>query len=304
MPVLCWAFWLPKTLLWAAGAAEASALLLALVSWRVPLSKATVIGAAAGCLIGAWVGSRGFPTYPMKVHPSARWMQPLDSIWLTQSPAKPYSIRTTSDLRRNGEDSLRFEMRPGDTWINRAFTATCRDEISTEQFPPAISTRWYALSLYLPTNFPIEDVRLILAQWHGRWQLWQPGRIPPLSFRFVNGRFFIPLRYNAERIIRDPSSAPGATLFETSSFALGRWHDFIVQAKWSCREDGFVNIWWNNKQIVAYRGPVGYDEATGPELKFGLYRDDTDKTYVACFNHVKLGLTAADVGFEPPGTAP
>jgi len=303
-PVLCWTFWLPEALIWAAGAAEALAIILAAVSWRRWLAKTALAGAAIVCALGAWLGARGFPTYPMKVHPTAGWMKPLDSTWVIQSPAKPYSVQSDSAMKRDGEDSLRFELRPGDTWISRVFVATCRDEISTEEFVPANSVRWYALSVYLPADFPIEDNRLILAQWHGRWQLWQPQRIPPLSFRFINGRFFIPMRHSAESVIRDPAAVPGETLFETNSFALGQWHEFVVQAKWSCRDDGFVNVWWNGRKIVGYRGPVGYDEVTGPELKFGLYRDDTDQTYVAWFNQVKSGLTGAEIGFDPSPAHP
>jgi len=51
--------------------------------------------------------------------------------------------------------------------------------------------------------------------------------------------------------------------------------------------------------VAAYRGPVGYADRGGPEFKFGLYRDDTDKTYVVCFNAVRTGASAASVGFDP-----
>jgi hypothetical protein len=299
LPVLCWTFWLPQALLLAAGGAEASAFILGVLSWRGPLAKTAVTGAAMVCLLGAWLGSHGFPTYPQKVHPTASWMKPLDSTWVLESPAKPYSIQSVADMKRNGEDSLRFELRSGDTWVDQAFVSTFRAEVSTEECAPANSVRWYALSVYFPTDFPIEDNRLLIAQWHSRWHLLQPGRMPPVAFRFINGQFLVTLRHSANRVIRNPEAVPGETIFQKDNFDLGRWHDFVLQAKWSCKDDGFVNIWWNGRKIVEYRGPVGYDEATGPFLKFGLYHDATDKTYVAYFNQVKSGQTAEDIGFDP-----
>ena len=78
----------------------------------------------------------------------------------------------------------------------------------------------------------------------------------------------------------------------------------MIQAKWSCKDNGFVNIWWNGKQIVEYSGPVGYDMELAPQFKFGLYRDATEKTYIAYFNQVKVGNSSKDVGFDLSTAAP
>jgi hypothetical protein len=176
---------------------------------------------------------------------------------------------------------------------------TFRAEVATKAFPPANSVNWYTFSVYFPTNFPIEDNRLVFAQWKEKEALLGTGRIPSLAFRFVNGKCSLTLRHSDEKVIRDPDAVPSETLFKTTNFDLGRWHDFVVQAKWSYKDDGFVNVWWNDKQIVQYRGPVGYDENVAPQFKFGLYRDATDKTYVVYFNHVKLGDSPHDVDFTP-----
>jgi hypothetical protein len=101
-------------------------------------------------------------------------------------------------------------------------------------------------------------------------------------------------------VIRDPDSVPSEELYKTRKFLRNEWNDFVVQAKWSCKDDGFINIWWNRKQIVKYKGPVGYDDPLGPQFIFGLYRDKTDKTYIVYFNQVKSGDRPEDVGFSPP----
>ncbi len=110
LPVLCWAFWLPQVLLWIACGAVLLSFVLGVVGWRRPLAKAAVVGAVAFGLLGVREVQRGLPTYPLEIRPTAAWMKPLATRWITQSAAKPYSIRTDSDCQERGEDSLRFEL--------------------------------------------------------------------------------------------------------------------------------------------------------------------------------------------------
>jgi hypothetical protein len=246
-------------------------------------------------LILCW---RGFPTVQQKINPTADWMKPLDSTWVLQSPGQPYSIQTVSDMKKNGEDSLRFELRSGEMWVDQTFMRTFRAEIATKEFPPAGSVKWYGFSVFIPTNFPIEDNRLVFAQWKEKEAFLGKRLSPSLAFRFVNGKFAVRLLHSDGKVIDDADAVPSETLFKESNFALGQWHDFVVQAKWSYKDDGVVNIWWNGKQIVEYHGPVGYDEKLAPQFKFGLYRDATEKTHIAYFNHVKSGDDPKDVDFD------
>ncbi len=134
LPVLCWAFWLPQVLLWVACGAVLLAFSLAAIAWRHPLAKLTVIGAVAFGLIAVCAVQRGLPTYPLVIRPTAAWMQPLKTNWITQSAAKPYSIQTDSAIQLDGEDSLRFELRAGDTWVDQTFLRTHRAEVTIEGF--------------------------------------------------------------------------------------------------------------------------------------------------------------------------
>lgn len=188
--------------------------------------------------------------------------------------------------------------------MDRTFQSTFRAEVATKKFPPANSVKWYAFSVFFPTNFPIEDNRLVFAQWKEAETLFGPRLIPSLAFRFVNGRFSVTLRHGAEEAVPNPDAVPAEELFKKNHFHLGQWHDFAIQSKWSCKNDGLVNIWWNGKQIVEYHGPVGYHEPLAPQFKFGLYRDATDKTYVAYFNQVEIGDAAKDVGFDASTATP
>ena len=299
LPVLCWAFWLPRVLLLVACGAVVLALVLGIIAWRRWLGKLAVVGAMAFCLVGGWLGRHGFQTYPLQIQPTAAWMQQLAPHWITQSAAKPYSIRTDADLQDGGADSLRFELRSGDTWVDQTFSRTFRAEVTSNEFPPAGVMQWYAFRVFFPADFPIEQNRLVFAQWKEREGFLAQGLSPSLSFRFVNGKFSIRLRHSSDKVIRDADAVADEDLFKTKDLPLGQWQDFVVQAKWSYQDDGLANVWWNGQEIVEYRGPVGYNQQFAPKLKFGLYRDATPSPYVANFNQVKIGDSPEAVGFDP-----
>jgi hypothetical protein len=239
----------------------------------------------------------GFGTKQPRIKVTADWMKPLESAWGTQSPGKDYSIQSVSELRSSGETSLRFELRKGEHYSDLFGKTSFRSEVNARDFPPLGSVRWYAFSILVPDDFPIEDNRLVLAQWHGadKKYLGEAPRSPSMAFRYSNGSLFITICHGADRIVRDAKAVLSKTLFQTEQFPRNAWNDFIIQAKWSCKSDGFVNVWWNGRQVVRYSGPVGYNDDFGPYFKFGLYRDDSDQTYVVYFNHVSIGGRREDL---------
>jgi hypothetical protein len=254
-------------------------------------------------VILAWAYfSMSFGTRQQNFQATVDWMKPLESAWGTQSPGKPYSIQIVPPVSNSTEDCLRFELRKGEFYADLFGKMSFRSEVNARDFPPIDSIRWYRFSLLLPKDFPIEDNRLILTQWHGadKKYLGEVSRSPTLAFRYSGGRFFITMRHSANRIIRDASRVPSETFFETDQFPLGEWHDFLVNAKWSYRDDGYINVWWEGRQVVSYAGPVGYNDDFGPYFKFGVYRDDSDKTYVVYFSQVKIGDRLQDITTPDP----
>lgn len=292
----------PQAVSWAALGIETCALILGLRAWQRRLAKMAVSGAAVFIALSLLLFFYG-PTVQREVRPTATWMKPLETTWELQSPGKTHSIRTASDVQKDGEDSLRFEIRGGERWVDTTFETTYRSEIATREYAPVSSTKWYSFSVYFPQDFPVEENRLVFAQWHtGRESAGDLPLSPPLALYFQSGNLKIKLRHSDELPVRDAEGVPDERLF-SETFPLGQWHDFVVQAKWSWQPDGFVNIWWNNQQIVEYRGPVGYRRKTGAQFKFGLYRDATERTYVAYLNQVKAGDSSSDVGFDPSTAA-
>jgi len=131
----------------------------------------------------------------------------------------------------------------------------------------------YSFSEFVPTNFPIVPVRLVLAQW--KQYCPEGGNCsddsPVVAIRYVSGVLKITHQIGPHQ----------TTLYETKEEARGQWLDFKFQIRFSTNETGRVKAWLNGKQVVDYTGVNAYPEnaATGYThpgrfyFKMGLYRD-------------------------------
>ena len=224
------------------------------------------------------------------------WLVNFDK-WEQDSGGMPHSVTRVSEPKRQAEDSLRFEVRHEDK-IFRHGEQTFRSEVVPFSNPiPMGAEQWFGFSLYLPADFPIEDNRLVLAQWWAftKKYLGEVSRSPALSLRYREGRLQVSMRSSDQRIIKDADSVPKTEIFSTNEFQLGKWNDFVFHMKWSYKADGFVEIWWNGEQVAQYKGPVGYNDDQGPLPKFGIYRDDSEKTYISFFSEYRRGNSFEEV---------
>lgn len=156
--------------------------------------------------------------------------------------------------------------------------------------------RRYSVSIFIPKDFPIENNRLVLAQWWAKTktQLGEVHRSPILHLRFAEGRLAILLRRYSEKVVHDDQAFVQTNLYSTR-FELGKWHDFVFHVKWSPDNDGFIQAWNDGEKIVDFKGSTENQDEVGPVFKFGLYRDDSPKAYVAYFSDVFTGPTPESV---------
>ena len=223
--------------------------------------------------------------------------------WVLQAPSADYAVSLEGlGPRESKAYAFRFELRKGDCWV-AGQEKSFRSEINTDDYVSINSECWYGFSMMLPADFPIEDNRLVIGQWWSKPKVaeGEPYRSPPLAQRFRKGKFHITLRHSSKRVMMNDSDAEDTTLYETKQLALGSWHDFVYQVRWS-NSSGLVNIWLDGKQVASYRGPVGYDDDLGPTFKFGIYRDDSKETYVVNFANVKRGKSMSEVEPSRPSS--
>jgi Polysaccharide lyase len=216
--------------------------------------------------------------------------------WEILSPGQPHNLQSVEDPLSKNSRAIRFELRKGEQWLNHGI-GSYRTEISTGEFPPLASEKWYSFSLFLPEDFPIEDNRLVLAQWWSKTkkQLGEKPKSPSAAFRFRGGLLYLSIRHSSEQVVRNPDRVPEEIVFSTKDFILGRWHRFTVFAKWSFKTDGRIKVWLDGAEVANYSGPVGYNDDEGPVFKFGLYRDASEKTYVAYFKEIKIGNSRTEI---------
>ena len=223
------------------------------------------------------------------------WLSSFDN-WEQDSSGKSYSIQKTASIKRHSAESLRFEVRPGDTYDNKG-KKSYRAEVEIDKNISIRSEQWYGFSLFLPQDFPKENNRLVLAQWWAptKKYLGEVSRSPSMALRYREGRLHVTIRYSNERVIKDADTVPSKEIFSTEQFQLGQWSDFVFHVKWSSQSDGFAEVWWNGKQVANYRGPIGYNDDQGPVSRFGIYRDDTDKAYVSYISEYRIGNSYQEV---------
>jgi hypothetical protein len=129
-------------------------------------------------------------------------------------------------------------------------------------------------SMFFPPNFPIVDVRLVIAQWK-QYCPTETGpcsdQSPVLAIRYVNG----------EMIITQAIAGKRHVLFQQKVEFRNRWLDFVVRARFTPNANGHEAVWLNGTQIIEYKGVTanaelpagGYPNPSFYFFKMGLYRD-------------------------------
>jgi len=133
----------------------------------------------------------------------------------------------------------------------------------------------FSFSMFIPTDFPIVPTRLVIAQWK---QYCPKGGdcfddSPVLAMRYIGGEL---------RITQDFGNGKHHTiLYKEKGEFRGRWLDFRFQVRFSTNENGRVQAWRGERQMVDYKGATanpenattGYASPSRFYFKMGLYRN-------------------------------
>jgi hypothetical protein len=209
----------------------------------------------------------------------------------TKKFADLYSGQIVSNPVRGGRYAAKFELRTGDDTGDGV-----RAEVKEEYRAPFGREIWYSFSTLIPSEFPIVETPIIISQWHASED---PGeevaaRSPILANRYGSGDLVIDIRFSSQRIQRT-NDGISKVLYEQKSFPKGVWHDFIYRICWSYHSDGLIDCWLDGKQIIGYRGPVGYNDGVGPYFKFGLYHHGGSKPFIIYHDEYRRGFSRIDV---------
>ena len=87
---------------------------------------------------------------------------------------------------------------------------------------------------------------------------------------------------------------------------IGRWHDIILNVKWTTKQDGYFKQWINGKLVYHYKGNTSKPKGSVNRFKFGIYRGNTydtpkESTHIVYYDEIHLAKKCEKLGLEDLG---
>jgi Polysaccharide lyase len=215
----------------------------------------------------------------------------LGPIWQLQR-VRPDALTFVADPTGARRRVLAVTLRAGD--MADAGGRTERAELSeaNDVHLPTGTPVWYGFSLYVPPDFPIVDRRLVVGQWKQDCGNCAADHSPAIANRYRGGVFSITIDHAGGR----------RTLFEERTDMRGRWRHLAYHIMLTPSHDGVLQAWLDGRQVVDYRGPLGFeDDRDSVYFKLGLYRDTFDQPMTLYFARFRRGSSRAEVDPATPG---
>lgn len=224
----------------------------------------------------------------------------------------PHSLRI-DDLARRGAYALRADLRYGDPQAaggTRAESHTLR--MSATHYR-AGDTRYYGVSIYIPSTWQTDTREDIVFQWHKLKDSCDDPVRSPSAFLAVMPNGTWRLRTNHDANACSTPTSVGKLAYDLGPATPGRWHDFVFRIKWSYTDTdtdtGTIQTWHKTNVITTWTkvldtiGPNTYNDqpASIGYLKWGIYKPawNTAPTAVTqrlvWHDNIAVGETFADV---------
>jgi Polysaccharide lyase len=197
----------------------------------------------------------------------------LSNLWTKDRMVKD-ALEMQAAIVRKGHYAAKMTLKAGDVFEpgSERGIATERDELrENKNYASAEGKLYeYKFSLFLPDSFPIVPVRLVIAQWKQYCGSDTCSAINPvIAIRYVSGKFFITVQTDSAK----------TTIYQTTDEIRNKWLDFRFNIRFSRLNNGQIDAWINEKQILSFKGVTCYSFNTGYKekgsfyFKTGLYRD-------------------------------
>ncbi len=170
-------------------------------------------------------------------------------------------------------------------------------------------TYWYGWSMFIPADYDHREHYTIVMQL-ATWPSPRNGEFPCSG----NGHKISitdsgNLRYDLQRAGKTQDSV--CEKFQLGDLVKGKWTDFVMHAKWTGDEDGFLKLWMRigkekYEHKIDHKGRTWWnDEDKGPYFKMGAYMGDPKwggpESRTVYTDEYRLGDTEADFDDVAPG---
>jgi hypothetical protein len=201
----------------------------------------------------------------------------LSNLWETTRFA-PGAVEMQSTFARVGQGAVKITVRSKDTFEagQNGNADSERDELLEARNLTAKEDVTYdcSWSMYVPTDFPMVPVRLVVAQWKQYCKADSKlcnDDSPVLAVRYIGGIL---------RITQDIDHK-NSILYEEKRDLRGHWLDLRFQVRFTPQQTGRVKASLNGQQVVDFTGvtanpetaTTGYTSRGFFYFKMGLYRN-------------------------------
>jgi hypothetical protein len=185
---------------------------------------------------------------------------------------------------RNGSQAIELTTLPGDDEVHGSGSWE-RDDLllpKSADYCNEGQDEWWAFSVLFPDSFSEPTLGDVM-DFHAEGSHGQPN----LNLVVSRGRLLFHGFY------RDLDN-PGEYKAELGAVRRNRWYDFVIHAKWSSKDDGFMIAWLGGKKVLVHRGATLYP-GRSCYLKLANYHTPTRKPSSIVFDRVIRGTSAAAV---------
>ena len=213
----------------------------------------------------------------------------------------PWNLRYETEIVRDGKYSLRFEMHDsdchgGDCPRGKRKGAMGRSEVTISnnqsgKYSHDHGEHWYAWSMYIPNETTFHEGWTILGQFKEtnssleRNKIYKECENEDVGLRLgfkLQGEGLVLFReacYSKKNQVNPKYHKVEKIILSTNQLKKRKdqWLDFLMHVNWSYEEDGFINLWLNDKKAYEHEGinssiPVKYKgKLPGVLFRFGIY---------------------------------
>jgi hypothetical protein len=183
--------------------------------------------------------------------------------------------------------SARFEVRPGDSLPGDGKIKE-RSEIATSLRMKSGRPYEVAFSLMIEPGPPNTAGWMTLTQIQSTPDPGEPGHSPPFAIEMVGERMRVITRDDPNRVASRETTTYHAHYTDSRPIKRGHWYRMLIRVKFGPTGDGFLQVFRDGRQLVDYRGPLGFDDIIGPYWKEGVYRESAKEPFAANFRNLSI----------------
>ena len=132
---------------------------------------------------------------------------------------------------------------------------------------------WVGIAINLGDKWEKEKYGETLLQFHHRPDIKlgeKYGGGPPLALRTKNGKWLVNVKTKSKKVCNNCSKQVLTKYI--GDYKRNTWTEFVINVKFTHLKSGFLKVWKDDKLVINYSGPIGYNDERGPFLKMGLYK--------------------------------